>query len=352
MPSTHPQEAIGQSPAFLDFQERLGRVAPIERPVLLVGERGTGKEMAARRVHYLSRRWEGPLVTLHCAALSPTLIESELFGHEPGAFTGARERRIGRFEAADGGTLFLDEISLIPMETQEKILRVVEYGRFERVGGSKVIEVDVRIVGATNADLSRAAERGRFKPDLLDRLSFEVLFLPPLRERRDDIVLLASHFAARMAHELGRESLPEFATEATDTLMDYAWPGNVRELKNVVERAVYRADGAEISSIDFNPFESPYETPGLAAEQQAASSEQPETQPVPDMHQVPLSDLIKALAGRDGLDLRAALADVEREAVELALSRNEYHQGRAAESLGLSYDQFRGLYRKYHKSDS
>ncbi len=347
MPQSRLQEAIGQSPAFLDFQERLGRVAPIERPVLLIGERGTGKEMAARRVHYLSRRWEGPLVTLHCAALSPTLIESELFGHEPGAFTGAHERRIGRFESADGGTLFLDEISLIPMETQEKILRVVEYGRFERVGGSKAVEVDVRIVGATNADLSQAAQRGRFKPDLLDRLSFEVLFLPPLRERREDILLLASHFAARMAHELERAALPEFSPEATDALTVHDWPGNVRELKNVVERAVYKADGAEISTIDFNPFDSPYETTQTTTASEKPEDEKRETKPEPDLQHTQIHDLIKELANRPKLDLRAAIADIEREAVEAALSRNEYHQGRAAESLGLTYDQFRGLYRKH-----
>ena len=172
-------EAIGQSEIFLEFQERLSRIARVNRPALLVGERGSGKELAVSRLHYLSPRWQGPLLALNCAALSPSLIESELFGHEPGAFTGAVGRRAGRFEAADGGTLFLDEIGQLPLEVQEKLLRVVEYASFERVGGSQPIQADVRIIGATNADLAELARQGRFKTDLLDRLSFEVVFVPP-----------------------------------------------------------------------------------------------------------------------------------------------------------------------------
>ena len=173
------EEALGQSEQFLEFQEKLSRVAPIDRPVLLIGERGTGKELAASRLHFLSNRWQGPLVALNCSALTPSLIESELFGYEKGAFTGADRRRSGRFETADKGTLFLDEIGSIPMEVQEKILRVVEYGTFEPVGSSRSIEVDVRIIAATNADLTALAEKDRFKRDLLDRLSFEALILPP-----------------------------------------------------------------------------------------------------------------------------------------------------------------------------
>ena len=226
-------EALGQSERFLDFQERLAQVAPIDRPVLLLGERGTGKELAASRLHFLSSRWQGPLVALNCSALTPSLIESELFGYEKGAFTGAGQRRTGRFEAADRGTLFLDEIGNIPKEVQEKILRVVEYGTFERVGSSTGIEVDVRIIAATNADLMVLTSQGRFKQDLLDRLSFEVLFLPPLRDRREDILLLANHFAARMAFELKREEIPRFSEEAIEALENHLWPGNVRELKNM-----------------------------------------------------------------------------------------------------------------------
>ena len=251
-------EALGQSEKFLEFQERLSRVAPVNRPVLLIGERGTGKELAAGRLHYLSERWHRPFLTLNCSALSPSLIESELFGYEKGAFTGAAQRRIGRFEAADGGTLFLDEIGNIPLEVQEKILRVVEYYTFERVGSSESIDVDVRIIAATNADLKTLVADNQFKQDLLDRLSFEVLIVPPLRERREDILLLANYFAGRIAVELGWEEIPVFSSKAVEELECYRWPGNIRELKNVVERAVYRSDSLKIGDIILDPFISPY----------------------------------------------------------------------------------------------
>jgi psp operon transcriptional activator len=251
-------EAIGQSETFLMFQESLSRVATVNRPVLLIGERGTGKELAAMRLHYLSPRWQEPLVALNCAALTPSLIETELFGHEKGAFTGAFQARKGRFEAAENGTLFLDEIGSTPLEVQEKILRVVEYGTLERVGGSLPVDVDVRLVGATNADLLDLTARGLVKRDFLDRLSFEVLFLPPLRERDGDILLLADHFARRMAFELGREETPVFSREAKAMIERYGWPGNVRELKNVVERAVYRTDSSRITKIEYNPYNPPY----------------------------------------------------------------------------------------------
>ncbi|KAB2888489.1 MAG: phage shock protein operon transcriptional activator, partial [Desulfobulbaceae bacterium] len=323
-------EAIGQSEQFLGFQERLSRVAPVERPVLLIGERGTGKELAASRLHFLSRRWQGPFVTLNCATLAPTLIESELFGHEKGAFTGAESRRKGRFEAADGGTLFLDEIGAIPLEVQEKILRVVEYGAFERVGGTGPVEVDVRILGATNADLAAMAARGTFKPDLLDRLSFEVLFLPPLREREEDIMLLAAHFAGRMAFELGRQALPFFSPEAVRALEAHHWPGNVRELKNVVERAVYRADGDEIDEIDFDPFRSPY----ARAAEVLPSAAQPS---------------VDGSGVGDGLELRGAVADLELRLLRRALEESRFNRRKAADLLGLSYDQLRGLLRRYRE---
>lgn len=242
------QEALGQSEAFLAFQEHLSRAARVDRPVLILGERGTGKELAATRLHFLSKRWQQPFVALNCAALTPSLIESELFGHEAGAFTGATGRRAGRFEMANQGTLFLDEIGLIPLETQEKILRAVEYGVFERVGSSRPVRVDVRIIGATNADLRTLASAGRFRQDLLDRLSFEVLHLPPLRVRQEDTLLLANHFAARMAHELGWEEVPEFSDEALLALESYAWPGNVRELENAVKHAIAFLEGDEITS--------------------------------------------------------------------------------------------------------
>ncbi len=323
------EEALGQSEVFLDFQDRLSGVAPVERPVLILGERGTGKELAARRLHFLSNRWEGPFVTLNCATLSPTLIESELFGHEKGAYTGAETQRVGRFEAASSGTLFLDEIGTIPMQAQEKILRVVEYHFFERVGSSEQIEVDVRIICATNADLITMAHQGTFKQDLLDRLSFEVLFLPPLRARGEDIMLLAQHFGSRMLYELGIDDELLFSTGAERALMGYRWSGNVRELKNVVERAVYRAGTGRIETIDFDPFDSPYfaaarETEEVAPDRAKAA------------HSVDLSPGFKDL-----------VAAYEKRLITQALDSSRHNQKKSAALLGLSYDQFRGLLRKY-----
>ncbi|NNK13355.1 MAG: phage shock protein operon transcriptional activator [Desulfofustis sp.] len=326
-PPSNRQEALGQSELFLDFQDRLSRVAPVDRPVLLLGERGTGKELAAQRLHFLSRRWEGPLVTLNCATLSPTLIESELFGHERGAFTGAEGRRAGRFEAASGGTLFLDEIGTIPMQAQEKILRVVEYHFFERVGSSEQIEVDVRIICATNADLPALAAEGKFKQDLLDRLSFEVLFLPPLRSRGEDIMLLARHFGSRMLYELDIDEDLSFSREAIRSLENHLWSGNVRELKNVIERAVYRAGGGRIEMIDFDPFVSPFDDLPLREEPISSPEEK---------HAVNFSTGFKELVGA-----------YEQELLRKAMEEGRYNQKKSAERLGLTYDQFRGLLRKY-----
>ena len=328
-PETSVPEALGQSEAFLEFQERLSRVARVDRPVLLIGERGTGKELAAIRLHYLSRRWNGPLVTLNCAALAPTLIEAELFGHEAGAFTGAGRERAGRFEVASDGTLVLDEIGHIPLEAQVKILRVVEYGTFERVGGSNPIQVDTRIIGATNADLPGLARERRLLPDLLERLSFEVLFVPPLRERREDIPLLANHFAARMILELGREGIPEFTDEAMQALLEHPWPGNVRELKNVVERAVYLSDSCRVEQLLFDPFRA-----GMAGMQTEVS--------VP-----PTIAAESSLASGDDLPLPEAVRALEVRRLRRALTESRYNQKRAAVLLGLTYHQFRGLYRKY-----
>ena len=335
------EDALGQAEVFLEFQERLSRAARVDRPVLIVGERGSGKELAASRLHYLSGRWEEPFVTLNCAALSPNLIESELFGHEAGAFTGAVSRRAGRFEAANGGTLFLDEIGAIPVEVQEKILRVVEYGTFERVGNTQPIRVDVRIVGATNCDLEALCAEGKFKRDLLDRLSFEVLLLPSLRERKDDILLLANHFAARMAFELGRADVPEFSDEASAALEQYAWPGNIRELKNVVERAVYRADGPAIAAVDFNPFRRKEET-NSEAEAEALTSTV--GHPPTTAHK---SAALRRAAGGVPTRFDELVREYQAGLVGDALVRARYNQRKAAELLGLSYDQFRGYYRKF-----
>jgi psp operon transcriptional activator len=328
-PSTEAfTEAIGQSEVFLDFQEKLSRVAPINRPILLLGERGTGKELAAARLHYLSGRWEAPFVTLNCASLSPALIEAELFGYERGAFTGALQRRPGRFEAAEGGTLFLDEIGNVPLEVQGKILRVVEYGSFERVGSAERVEVDVRIVAATNADLQALVRSNRFKADLLDRLSFEVLLLPPLRQRRGDVMVLARHFAARMAKELDRSEPPQIAPQAIEALEGYPWPGNVRELKNVIERAVYRSDGALVADVEFDPFRCPHPPPA--------------TQPGGDATAAPAARIDAAPP-----KLAAAVWELKVRMLESALARARYNQRKAAAELGLTYNQFRGLYRRY-----
>ncbi len=326
-------EALGESEAFLAFQERLARVAPVQRPVLIVGERGTGKELAAIRLHFLSGRWQRPLVTLNCAALAPGLIESELFGYERGAFTGAVERRIGRFEAADGGTLFLDEIGNVPLEVQEKLLRAVEYRVIERVGGADPVRVDVRIVAATHADLPAMAADGTFRRDLLDRLSFEVLRLPPLRERAGDVALLAAHFARAMAAELGRAETPRFSAEALAALEDYPFPGNVRELKNVVERAVYRAAGPVIRELVFDPFGREGTAPGAGGQAVTAPSAPPGPEGGGE------EDLF-------ALPLPAAVLELKRRMLARALAACRWNQRRAAARLGLSYDSFRSLYRR------
>jgi psp operon transcriptional activator len=323
-------QALGQSESFLTFMAQLSHVAPVNRPVLLVGERGSGKELAAARLHFLSERWQGPLITLNCAALTPTLIESELFGYEKGAFTGADQRRIGRFERAAGGTLFLDEIGHIPIQAQSKILRAVEYHTFERVGGTRPVEVDVRIIGATHADLPTLAADGRFKQDLLDRLAFEVLQVPPLRLRFGDIDLLADHFAMKMALELNRKRMPRLSKAAREQLNAYHWPGNIRELKNVVERSVYRASSDLIANIDIDPFAMACGSSARKATRKQTGSRRPGPQQ-PDMN----------------LGLKAAVADLEIRMLQNALIKTQYNQKRAARLLGLSYDQLRGLKRKY-----
>ena len=323
MPSLPPHERlIGESPAFLLALEAVSRAAPLEKPVLVVGERGTGKELVAARLHYLSNRWDGAFLKLNCAAISETLIESELFGHEAGAFTGASRTHQGRFERADGGTLFLDELGTTSGLVQEKLLRVIEYGEYERVGGKKMLQADVRVVAATNQDLPRLAAEGRFRLDLLDRLAFDVITLPPLRARPEDILLLADHFAINMATELGADYFAGFTDAARQTLRDHHWPGNLRELKNVVERAVYR-NGADapVNDIVLDPFASPYR---LAAD--------------------------RTNAGRlvVPLDLKQAVQDIEVDLVNQAMETSKFNQRKAAEQLGLTYHQFRGYLKKYH----
>ena len=340
-------EAIGQSEAFLEFQELISKVAPIERPILILGERGTGKELAASKIHFLSKRWQKPFVTLNCSALTSTLIGSELFGYEKGAFTGAGSRQAGRFEKASEGTLFLDEIGTIPMEVQEKILRVVEYGSFERVGSSESIHVDVRIVAATNVDLFLMVQSGEFKQDLLDRLSFEVIYVPPLRKRKGDILVLANHFAARMAFELGRDEIPRISSQALKALEDYPWPGNIRELKNVIERAVYKSLTDTIKEISFDPFNNPY---GDALENKIARKEKKRDEAhldslILDESKVgESSDIIGHILEKP---FRQAIGELEFYLVSKALKECQFNQKKAAKRLGLSYDQFRGIKKKY-----
>lgn len=331
-------EAVGASDSFLSMQEHLSRVAQVERPILLIGERGTGKELAAARLHYLSRRWQGPMVTLNCAALPESLLETELFGHEVGAFTGASVKRMGKFEQAHGGTLFLDEIGAMPLRVQEAVLRAVEYGEFQRVGG-KSITVDVRIVAATNADLPQMVSEGTFKADLLDRLSFDVVPMPPLRERGDDVLLLAHHFSAAIAVELNLNGLPEFTEKAQQILLHHIWPGNIRELKNTIERSIFR-EGMCVDKVSLNPFDTPWQT--LLPTPSAAEPPMQVTPPPP----VPLGG-----GGVDlNLPLKSAMSSLEQEYLLSALRQSRHHQQHAAELLGLSYHQFRGLYRKHKQA--
>jgi psp operon transcriptional activator len=327
---------IGQSTAFLDAVERASRAASTGRPVLVIGERGTGKELIAQRLHRLSQRWGEPLVTLNCAALPETLIEAELFGHEAGAFTGATRARVGRFEEADKGTLFLDELGTLSMGAQERLLRAVEYGEVTRIGASRAMQVDVRIVGATNADLPAMAAAGKFRADLLDRLSFEVITLPPLRAREGDVPELAEYYGRRMATELGWDRWPGFSPKAMGALEAYAWPGNVRELRNVIERAVYRWDDEQrsIGEIVFDPFESEW------APREALPAE-PTSVPVPAAAALPAS----AVA-----NLREAVEAHERALIADALERHRWNQRRTAGSLGLTYDQLRHCMKKHSLS--
>jgi psp operon transcriptional activator len=324
---------IGEAPAFSAMLEHVSRAAKLVKPVLVIGERGTGKELIASRLHFLSPRWEQPLIKVNCAALTESLLESELFGHQAGAFTGATRTHIGRFEQANGGTLVLDELGTIPLRMQEKILRVIEYGEIQRVGGSETVGTDVRIVGVTNDNLPNLATTGRFRPDLLDRLAFDVIHVPPLRARPEDIPTLAYHFAVTITSELKRPVFAGFSPSASSALQGYTWPGNVRELKNAVERSVYRVEDATkpVERILFDPFASPYSPDVKSQESESAPSDidsRTRTLPLPS-------------------DFRAAIHAYEHDILSLALERAQFKQTIAAELLGLSYHQFRGLLKKH-----
>lgn len=314
---------LGEANSFIEVLEQVSHLAPLDKPVLVIGERGTGKELIANRLHYLSTRWQGPFISLNCAALNENLLDSELFGHEAGAFTGAQKRHPGRFERADGGTLFLDELATAPMLVQEKLLRVIEYGELERVGGSQPLQVNVRLVCATNADLPRMVSEGTFRADLLDRLAFDVVQLPPLRERQSDIMLMAEHFAIQMCREIGLPLFPGFTDEAKETLLYYRWPGNIRELKNVVERSVYRHGTSDypLNEIVIDPFRR-HASPPLAQETRHTSVALP-------------------------LDLREFQQQQEKAFLQTSLQQAKFNQKKAAELLGLTYHQLRALLKKH-----
>ncbi|KGY09520.1 phage shock protein operon transcriptional activator [Vibrio sinaloensis] len=327
------QNLIGESPAFLAVLDKVSKLAAIERPILIIGERGTGKELIAQRLHYLSKRWDQPLISLNCSTLSEGLIDSELFGHEQGAFTGSKGRHKGRFERAESGTLFLDELATAPLLVQEKLLRVIEYGQYERVGGHQLLNANVRLVCATNANLPEMAANGEFRADLLDRLAFDVIQLPPLRERTEDILLLAEYYAIKMCRELGFEYFVGFSEHAKQSLLDYAWPGNVRELKNVIERAVYQHGQQDepISHMIFDPFANTWSEPESGSESELSTTSDTITFP---------------------LNYKQWQEEQDLKILNAAMEEAKFNQRKAAQLLDLSYHQLRGMVRKYNLTQS
>ena len=324
------ENLLGQANAFVEVLEQVSGLAKLNKPVLVIGERGTGKELIAHRLHYLSNRWQEPFISLNCAALNENLLDSELFGHEAGAFTGAQKRHLGRFERADGGTLFLDELATAPMLVQEKLLRVIEYGHLERVGGSQPLQVDVRLVCATNDNLPALAAAGKFRADLLDRLAFDVVQLPPLRERQQDIMLLAEHFAIQMCRELGLPLFPGFTPQAEQQLLEYRWPGNVRELKNVVERSVYRHGDSSraLDNMIIDPFARQQSRENKDIVHNDSGSQTGELPTLP-------------------LNLKDWLHNSEKQMLTQALEQARFNQRKAASLLELTYHQLRGMLKKH-----
>ncbi|MGX5201335.1 phage shock protein operon transcriptional activator [Aliikangiella sp. IMCC44632] len=365
MKSENVDNLIGEASSFLEVIEQVSLLAALDKPILIVGERGTGKELIAARMHYLSPRWEQPFVKLNCAAINENLLETELFGHESGAFTGANKRHLGRFELADKGTLFLDELGNSSLAVQEKLLRVIEYGEMERVGGNKTIKVDVRIVAATNESLPQKAQQGKFRADLLDRLAFDVVTIPPLRARISDILILAQHFGLAMTRELEREYFAGFSKQAELELLNYPWPGNVRELKNVVERNIYKNQPDQIiESIQFNPFDSPYLLSGDNSNHSMQSWNDSTPPDAAFKNQETCSpssienseDLISSKSNLTSapnfpIDLKQTMADQEVDLINQALEAAQFNQKKCAELLGLTYHQLRGYLKKYQLLD-
>jgi len=321
--------------------EKIRAVAVLSRPILIVGERGTGKELVAERLHHLSPRWKADLLKINCAAISETLLESELFGHEIGAFTGATRMRRGCFERAHRGTLFLDELGNTAISVQERLLRIIEYGEFERLGGSHVLSVDVRLVAATNEDLPALATSGKFRQDLLDRLAFDVITLPPLRHREDDVFILAEYFGVNMAKELGMVSFPGFAPEARQQLQEHDWPGNIRELKNTVERTLYRFpdSGKPLTQICIDPFASPYRLSKTGLSEQRHARKDTGTNS-PEMEN-PITRFTWPL------DFKKCIRDLEVRMLQEAMAEARFNQRRAAELIGLTYHQLRTRLKKH-----
>ena len=350
---------IGQSNSFLEVLEQISQIASLSKPVLIIGERGTGKELVAARLHYLSKRWDQNYLKLNCAALNENLLESELFGYESGAFTGANKRHEGRFERADKGTLFLDEIANTSGLIQEKLLRVVEYGEFERVGGSRTIKTDARLIAATNEDLPSLAEQGQFRADLLDRLAFDVITLPPLRERVEDILILAESFAINMARELDYELFSGFTEKAKRSMLEYHWPGNIRELKNVVERSVYRCNNPHlpVHELIIDPFESPYrptnqvKTLDRVMQPIANTSDKAEeiTDTIDKKQQT--NEQVTIQTPQFPLSLKELSQNYEIELLKNALAHCQFNQKKTAEALKLTYHQLRGYLKKYNLLD-
>ena len=328
----------------MEVLDLVSQVAPLSKPVLIVGERGTGKELIASRLHYLSQRWDQEYLKMNCAAISETLLETELFGHEAGAFTGASKMHRGRFERADRGSLFLDELSNTSAQVQEKLLRIIEYGEFERVGGNRTLTADVRLIAATNEDLPSLARRGKFREDLLDRLAFDVITLPPLRARPEDIPILAEHFAVNMAMDLEREYFPGFTDAAQEALQRYHWPGNIRELKNAVERSVYRSGSpdAAVDLISIDPFESEFRP--VRSSEDVTSGE--------DIAREPDSRVNTPLQTVDDfpIDFKNSVREYEISLINNALTKSQFNQRKTAELLGVTYHQLRGYLKKYHLS--
>jgi DNA-binding NtrC family response regulator len=313
---------IGEDARLRQVQQQLHRAAATDTTVLLEGESGTGKELFARALHVLSPRADGPFVAINCAAIPDTLLETELFGHEKGAFTGAAARKPGRFELAHRGTLFLDEIGELPLALQAKILRALEEKQFERVGGTQSLHVDVRIVAATNRNLKvRVAER-QFREDLYFRLSVFPIQIPPLRERTEDVVILARHFVDKFSRDMNKPPF-SIAPAAVDELRAYAWPGNVRELQNCIERAVILCDDSTIQSRHLN-----------------LSFRQPVPAPVSPWEQIDLSGTMNEA-------VRRVIVEVERRKIETALKDAGGNKARAAEQLRLTFKAFTQKMREY-----